>query len=134
MYFVTHYSLQMKENYNIGLFTSPLRKLLCHVCLGMFGATVCVLCETICTFVFEYLCKFRPRHLGSMLPLFGNKLATVCSLLKLLPCVCLQMVTLPPLIVKAANNSQGIFFVLPFALLSCSLGAFSRTPALLVFY
>lgn len=64
-----------------------------------------------CTFVFEYLCKFKFRHVGSILPLFGNKLATVCSLLKL-HYVCLQMVTLPYLIIKPANNWQEIHCML----------------------
>lgn len=41
-----------------------LGKFYCHVCLGMSAVTtVWVFSVCVCTFLFEYLCKFRFRHL-----------------------------------------------------------------------
>lgn len=81
------------------------------MCLGMFCATVCALC------VFAHLCLSICLSLdlsvwGSMLPLFGRMITIVCSLLKQLPCLCLDMVTLPPLTMQLQTTANKYTFML----------------------
>lgn len=82
----------------------------CSMCLGMSCATVCVLSVCICSFVFDCL-SLDLGVWGSMLPLFGTTIATIYSLLKLLPCLFANSYFTP--FNQHANNCQKIH--------SCSL-------------
>lgn len=110
MYFLLILGCRLKKIHAL-IFLAELN---CGLCLGMFCATACVLC------VFVYLCLNICVSLdlsirGSTPPLFGTMIATLCSLLKLLPCFCLHMATLPPLTMQLQTAANKYTYMLTIA-------------------